>query len=353
MAKTVSGRKDEHMLLCAEENVESVTSAGFEDYRFDHLPYPELSLEQIDTGLDLWQKRLSFPLLVGSITGGTERAKKINLRLAAGASAGGLGLCLGSLRIAIDDPSTLPTFDVRREYPLLPLLLGNIGAWQLVGKEGLRYIEGVGELVKKLQLDGMIVHFNPLQELIQPEGDRDFRGAIAGLNELATKLAVPIIIKEVGCGFSAAAAAQARELAIDGIEVAGRGGTDFAKIEAKRSKDISAIAVAQTFSEWGERTTDSLVNLYHVFPSLPLIASGGLRNGLDLAIALRLGASAGAMALPFLRAAVKGEREVRSLIERLKMELKTAMLLTGSPSIVHLKKAPLRRVVTYLSTEVK
>ena len=335
-------RKSDHIRICLEEEVEVGRDPGWADYRFDHQALPEIKLDEVNPATELLGRRLAWPFLTGAMTGGTKQAWQLNALLAVGAEACGCGMVLGSLRPALEDASALASFDVRHEAPCLPLLLGNIGAAQLAVAGIETRILG---LCLRLRLDGIIVHLNPLQEALQPEGDRDWRGLRSRIAELRIAMAregMALGIKEVGSGISRSTARWIGGLRPDLVETAGLGGTSWARIEGLRSPDDTGSRVARTFETWGHPSVESLASLRKAAPGIPAVASGGLRTGLDLAIALRLGASAGAMALPLLRAAVASEAALASLMNALRKELCLAMFVTGSRTLGDLRRAPIR-----------
>lgn len=335
-------RKADHLRICREDPVDGPGGTGLDGFRFDHRPLPGLDLDTVDTGTTLLGRTLGWPFLVGAMTGGTAEAGDLNRRLSVAAEASGCGFSLGSLRAALEDPAALPSYDARAWAPRLPLLLGNIGAAQLAAPG----IEGrLADLCRRLGLDGLVVHLNPLQEALQPEGDRDWRGLagrVAALRDALAAAGVPLGLKEVGSGFSAAAAGEVARLRPALVETAGTGGTSWARVESRRAPDAARRRAGETFAGWGHSLAASLAVLRARVPGVPVVASGGLRDGLQLAVALRLGASAGAMARPLLQAAAGGAGAVESLLEAVRLELRVAMFAAGCRTLADLRRAPLR-----------
>ncbi len=335
-------RKADHIRICLEEDVSGGVDAGWAGYRFDHAALPGIAFDQVDPSTILLGRRLAWPFLVGALTGGTDRAGRFNLLLARAAEASGCGMVLGSLRAALEDPAAEASFDVRAAAPGLPLLLGNLGAAQLA-RDGIE--ARLSGLCDRLRLDGVVVHLNPLQEALQVEGDRDWRGLAARIEALRAALAREgrlLGVKEVGSGFSPGMARWLGRLRPDWVETAGAGGTSFARVEGRRTRDAAMRRAGETFAAWGHPSVESLAAVRAGAPGVPVVASGGLRSGLDLARAIRLGASAGAMALPLLKAAAAGGTAAGSLLEALRLELRVAMFATGSRSLDDLRRVPMR-----------
>lgn len=339
-------RKNSHLTICLEEQVEypSGDANGFGLYRFDHDALPEISKKSVDLTTVLFGKRLAAPLLVGAMTGGTERAGEINRRLALAAEKCQVGFALGSQRKMLEDSTTRASYAVREHAPKLPLLIGNVGAVQLNYGVGLKELK---QLVSGVGCDAFNFHLNPLQEAIQPEGDTDFTSLIPKLIELIPQMGVPVILKEVGSGISETTALKLKKLPIAGIETAGVGGTSWSKIESLRSSDSIQRSTGELFARWGIPTAESVQICRKTLPQITLIASGGMRNGIEVAKAIALGADAAALALPFLKAAEKSVEAAVEAIERVIEELRTAMFVTGTSSIQELKKKQLKRLRDY------
>jgi isopentenyl-diphosphate Delta-isomerase len=329
-------RKAEHIQICLESDVQFKTQgSGFDRYQFSHSCLPELDYSEIDLTTKLLGKQLGAPILISSMTGGTLQAKEINYRLAEVAQEYGLAMGVGSQRVAIEQPQVADTFQVRKIAPDI-LLLANLGAIQL------NYRYGVDECLKAVELlaaDALILHLNPLQECIQPNGDTNFKGLLDRIATVCERLPVPVIIKEVGNGISAEMAHQLIVAGVSGIDVAGAGGTSWAKVESERAKTALQRRLGQTFGDWGIPTTECITTIRQLAPTLPLIASGGLRNGLDIAKAIALGADVAGLALPFLQAADESTMAVRELVQILMAEIQTVLFCTGNANLAALQQA--------------
>jgi isopentenyl-diphosphate Delta-isomerase len=342
-AAATQTRKADHLRVCLEEDVQfHHTTTGLERYRFIHCCLPELNYSDIDLTTRFLGKSLAVPLLISSMTGGTDLAQQINYRLAAVAQQYGLAMGVGSQRIAVENPQVIPTFAVRSVAPDI-LLFANLGAVQLNYTYGLAECQRV---VDHLEADALILHLNPLQEAVQSKGDTNFRGLLDKIAVLCRKLPVPVIAKEVGNGISAKMAQRLIEAGISAIDVAGAGGTSWAKVESERAKDARQRRLGQTFANWGIPTADCLQAVRSVAPDLPLIASGGLRNGLDAAKTLALGADLAGLALPFLQAAAESEAALQTLTETLIAELTTVLFCTGTATLAELRSAQVLEVLT-------
>jgi isopentenyl-diphosphate Delta-isomerase len=329
-------RKADHLRICLEDDVQfrNLTN-GLDKYRFDHACLPELDFSEVDLSTKFLNKTLKAPILISSMTGGTEQAKKINYRLAIAAQKHGLAMGVGSQRIAVENPDTAHTFAVRSLAPDI-LLFANLGAVQLNYTYG---VEQCLRVVEILKADALILHLNPLQECIQPNGDIKFKGLLAKIKQLCQQIDVPVIAKEVGNGISAKMAAKLIEAGIDVIDVAGAGGTSWAKVESARAGNNLQRRLGETFADWGISTADCIVDVRKQYPELPLIASGGLRNGLEIAKAIALGADLGGLAFPFLQAASESETALDELIELLITEIKTVLFCTGNQNLSALKRS--------------
>lgn len=333
---TIQDRKADHLRICLEDDVQChQITTGLENYRFIHCGLPELSYDQVDISTTFLGKALKTPLLISSMTGGTEQARLINQRLAMTAQKFGLAMGVGSQRVAVEKPELANTFNVRRYAPDA-LLLANLGAVQLNYSYGQEHCQRV---VDWLEADALILHLNPLQECVQTRGDTDFSGLMAKIETLCAQLPVPVIAKEVGNGISGNLAQKLLNLGISAIDTAGAGGTSWARVESERAVDVKQRRLGQTFADWGIPTTECIVAVRAIAPKIPLIASGGLRNGLDVAKTLALGADIAGMALPFLKAADHSEAALDTLTDILIAELKTALFCTGQGNLKDLRQA--------------
>jgi isopentenyl-diphosphate delta-isomerase len=323
-------RKAEHLSLALDERMQA--GAGvFASYRFEHQAVPELDLAAVDTSTTFLGKRLAAPLLISCMTGGTELANRINLNLAEAAERWGIAVGVGSQRKALEEPAQAASFRVRQVAPSAPLL-ANLGAVQLnygVGPEECR------QVVEMIGADALALHLNPLQEAIQPEGQTNFAGLLPKLRRVVEALPVPVIAKEVGCGISEAAARALAGVGIRILDTAGAGGTNWARIEASRA---GRPELGEAFADWGIPTPESIRQVRRV-PGLTVVASGGIRNGVDVAKALALGADLAGLAYPFLAAAQESPERVGERIAALVGELKIAMFCLGARNLAELGQA--------------
>jgi len=331
----IGKRKDEHLDLAAHGDVGfRRTTTLFEAIRFVHDALPELSLDEIDTSVTVLGKPLRAPLLIAGMTGGTERAARINRELAALAEARGYAFGLGSQRAMQRDPSVAPSYTVREVAPTA-LILGNVGLVQATRSSS----DEVAALASAVGADALCLHLNPAQEAVQPGGDRDFRGGLEALGRLVRELPVPVVVKETGCGISSGVARRLRGAGVRHLDVSGAGGTSWVAVESLRADEVQR-GLGETFREWGIPTAASVALASgHGFETL--FATGGVASGLDVAKALALGASAAGLARPVLKAFEAGGREAAErLFDRVEAELRTAMLLVGARTVEGLRRAP-------------
>jgi isopentenyl-diphosphate delta-isomerase len=335
----IGQRKDEHIDIVINEGVTMSRTTGFENFAFIHQALPEIDLTEISLATTFLGHQLSAPLLISSMTGGTERGQEINRHLAEAARELGLAMAVGSQRIMLEDPQAIPSFSVVREVAPDIALFGNLGAIQFNYGMALDDLKEAADLI---HADGMFLHLNPLQESIQPEGQTNFSGLLDKIGEMAQSLAIPLLIKEVGGGIAPNLARKLAERHVQGIDVSGAGGTSWAAIEGMRTTDPARRRLAQVFANWGIGTARSLILCRRVLPTFPLIASGGIRNGLDAAKALALGANLVGLAYPLLKPATTGTKEVIEVLRQFLTEIQVAMFLTGSKTVNDLKT---RRVI--------
>ena len=329
----IAARKQAHLDLCAHGDVEARGSTLLEEVHLFHEALPELSAAEVDTGISLFGRRLSAPVYISGMTGGTERAAAINRTLAAVAQKAGFGFGLGSQRAMWTDPELAATYRVRDEAPDVALL-GNVGVVQARAFG----TAAVAELVEAVGADALCVHLNPAQELVQDEGDRDFRGGIETIAALVEALRVPVIAKETGCGLSPVTLARLRAAGVEWVVASGAGGTTWPGVEALRGSARQR-AVGAMLREWGIPTAASVA--YARRAGFATLASGGIRGALDVVRALALGAHAAGMALPFLRAyECGGARAVATLCEELTEGVRALLLLSGARRPVDLASAP-------------
>ena len=333
MKAMLEQRKADHIRINLDHDVSSSLTTGLERYRFIHQAVPELDLAQVDTATTLLGKRLGAPLLISSMTGGTERAREINRRLARAAQAHGIAMGVGSQRAALFHPELAETFHVRDMAPDI-LLLANLGAVQLnYGYD----VEHCREAVEKIGADALILHLNPLQEAVQPEGNTNFSGLLNKIETVCRTLGVPVIAKEVGWGISEQAARQLAGAGVAAIDVAGGGGTSWSEVEKRRATLPAQRRIAGRFRDWGIPTAESILMAKRGAPHLPIIASGGLRGGVDTAKCIALGASAAGIARPFLKAAAQSDEAAGEAVSETITELRIAMFAAGAASIEALR----------------
>jgi len=327
-------RKADHIRICLEEDVQChQTTNGLERYRFTHCCLPEVDYNDINISTTFLGKHLGAPLLISSMTGGTEQAGMINQRLAQVAQHYKIAMGVGSQRVAVEKPQVADTFAVRKYAPDV-LLFANLGAVQLNYKYGL---DECLRVVDILEADALILHLNPLQECIQPKGDTNFGGLLDKISKICSQLQVPVIAKEVGNGIGAAMAEKLIAAGVTAIDVAGAGGTSWAKVESERAENALQRRLGRTFADWGLPTAECITSIRAIAPNIPLIASGGLRHGLDVAVAIALGADIAGLAMPFLQAAAVSEAAVYELAEVLVAEIATVLFCTGNTTLYQLK----------------
>ncbi len=331
-------RKDEHLDVVLNRDVRTGKTSGFETVHFEHCALPELHLDQIDLSTVFLGKKMRAPFLISSMTGGPAKAAEINENLARAAGQLGIAFAVGSQRIALEGEGQAGFGRSLRDALGDMPLLSNIGAAQLGAPDG---IANAGRVVEMIGADALIVHLNPLQEAVQHGGDRDWRGLLARIEELVKQLPVPVIVKEVGFGISGRLAAQLYEIGVHIIDVAGAGGTSWAAVEAERAPNEHLRRIAETFREWGIPTARALVDVRAACPDATVIASGGIKTGLDAAKAIRLGANLAAQAAGVLPAALESADAVVAHFEDRIAELRIACFCSGSAALDDLRRAPL------------
>lgn len=328
-------RKLDHIETCLDEDIEArCKTTGFEDIELVHQASPEINFEEIDLQSSLFGKKLDAPIIICPMTGGHERGQEINLNLAKGAQELNVGFAVGSQRAAIENPDLERTYKVREKAPDI-LLMGNLGVAQLNQDYGVNQIE---KAIEMIDADGLGLHFNPLQEAIQPEGDTNFKGTLKKISDIVSQTDYPIYLKETGAGINAAIASEFVRAGAKAIDISGLGGTSWAGVEAKREKTTHRRG--EIFWDWGLPTAVSTAEVSGSV-NIPVISSGGIRSGLDAAKALALGAELVGVGLPLFRASIEGPNAVINWLNELIHEIKIAMFLTGSKNIEDLQKAPL------------
>ncbi|WP_293033753.1 type 2 isopentenyl-diphosphate Delta-isomerase [Natronococcus sp.] len=324
-------RKDDHIRIIEEEDVET-RGTGFEDVELIHEALPEIHRDEIDTSTTFFGAEVAAPIVIESMTGGHPNTTKINRALAEAAQQTGVAMGVGSQRagLELDDEELLESYTVVRDAAPDAVLYGNVGAAQLLEYD----LADVERAVEMIDADAMAVHLNFLQEAVQPEGDVDARGCLAEIERVADGLSVPVVVKETGNGISRETARRLADAGVDAIDVAGKGGTTWSGIESYRAAAVGADRqeqIGKLFRAWGVPTAVSTLEAAAEHDTV--IASGGVRSGLDVAKAIAMGASAGGLAKPFLAPAGQGTDAVVDLLETLELELRTAMFVTGAESI--------------------
>lgn len=335
----IERRKQRHIRLSLKEDVQADVGTGFEDIRLIHRALPEIDLEDVSTGVELFGRRLSAPLIISAITGGTEDAKEINATLASAAEELGIGIGVGSQRIALENPSTEHTFRVVRETAPSSLVIGNLGCPQL--SLGLGVTEA-RRCVDMIEADALAIHMNPLQEAIQVEGETRYRGILSKVGEVVDGIDVPVVMKETGCGVAREEAVKIEEAGVKGLDVSGVGGTSWAAVEHHIAKEVGERdreALGEALWNWGIPTGVSVVETSQS-TKLKIIASGGIRTGVEMAKAIALGAEAVGIAKPFLERAVEGPDSLREHIRLILREFRTVMFLVGAKEVEELKRVP-------------
>ncbi len=314
------------------------TSTGFETIRFAHNALPEVDFAAIDLSCTFLGRKCRAPLLISSMTGGPSRAEAINTTLAEVAQSLGLAFAVGSQRIALETANASGfSKDLRRRAPDVPIL-ANIGAAQLHDWKGVEYLN---RAIDMIEADALIIHLNPLQEVLQDNGDRNWKGVLNRIEEAVTALPCPIVVKEIGCGISAAVAVKLNAVGVNIIDIAGAGGTSWAAVVAESASPQKSRNIAETFRDWGIPTAQAIRDARAALPHISLIASGGMRNGLDAAKALRLGANMVGFAGSILEQTLKGRLGLQVQFEAIIEELRVTAFCTGSQNLDQLRQAPL------------
>lgn len=336
----IGARKQDHIRICLEDQSQfGALSAGFERLYFEHRAFPELALSEVDLRTEFLGKELEAPIIVSSMTGGPELGAKINRSLAEGVEASGLGLGVGSQRIALEHPETQASFEIRRYAPNA-LLFANFGAVQL----NLGYGEAEARrAVEMIGADALYLHANPLQEAVQEGGDTDFRGLLERIGELTAKLPFPVLVKEVGAGIDPATLEALVGRGVAAVDVSGAGGTSWARVEGLRAESETARGLGETFRDWGMPTALLVAEGRRRVPDAKIIASGGLRSGLDAAKALALGADLVSIAKPVLAAALESGAAVHQVLERWKRELAVAFFCVGAKDLTEFRRKAVLR----------
>ncbi len=342
MMDQTAKRKSSHVDIVLNEKIDYQKSTGFEKYEFVHNALPEIDYSEIDVGTKFFSHKFSAPIIVSSMTGGFKRARSINATLAEFCKEKNIGMGVGSQRQALNNSDYLETFKVVRRVAKNIFVMSNIGAAQVADGFAL---DNARKIIDMIEANAIAVHLNALQEMIQPEGDRNFHGVVKGISKMVKKIGIPVIVKETGAGISAEAARKLIEVGVSAIDVSGAGGTSWSAIETLRRTEKR---IGKSFWNWGIPTSEALIRV-NSLPSrkkIRLISSGGIRNGVDVAKSIALGADICAAAQPFLKALDKAG--VNGLVKEFDAwveELKGAMFLTGSINLSQLKKVKLAKAI--------
>ncbi|GAA0320912.1 type 2 isopentenyl-diphosphate Delta-isomerase [Oceanobacillus sp. FSL W7-1293] len=334
MEKGINQRKTEHIRLCLEGDVEGVNkSTGLEGIHFLHNALPEIDFADISLETSFLGKALQAPFLVSSMTGGSELATTINQNLAIAAEQKGWALAIGSTRAFLESEQHKDSFLIRRQAPTVPLIV-NIGAVQLNYGYG---AEECQRIIDKTEADSIVLHLNSLQEAVQDGGDLNFKDLLPKIEQVCKQVEAPVGVKEVGFGIDGEAAKRLYDAGISYIDVAGAGGTSWSQVEKLRSKDPLKRAAAEAFNNWGNPTKDCLVTVRSQLPDAPLVASGGMKTGVDAAKAITIGADIIGYARHLLQAATESAEAVVQTMEQLELELKMTMFGVGAVDLNELK----------------
>jgi isopentenyl-diphosphate delta-isomerase len=322
-------RKDDHLHINLKKDVSSDIRTGFEQYAFDHCALPELDFGKISTSIKFLGFGLNYPILVSSMTGGTKEGDLINIHLAEAAQELNIAMGVGSQRAAIEGNDKTRGIELRKYAPTIPLF-ANLGAIQL--NYGFS-IEECKKAVEMIKADALILHLNSLQEALQQNGQTNFAGLSKKIELVCSKMEIPVIVKEVGWGISAATAKRLVDLGVAVIDVAGAGGTSWSEVEKHRSQDDVHHRISAQFRGWGIPTADAIIQVHDALPNTPIIASGGLKRGMELAKSIALGASLGGFAGALLKPAAISMEKVLEVVDEITLELRLTMFAAGLGNI--------------------
>lgn len=335
----IQRRKDEHLRIAIEEDVSSGLTNGFEDFTLLHQALPELDLGQVDISTTFLGYSLAAPILISSMTGGSMMTARLNQTLAMAAEASGVTIAVGSVRSGLENPSFAETYNIRKFAPNA-LIFSNLGAVQL------NYGFGVEDCKRAIEIvgaDGIFLHLNALQEVLQSNGDLNWSGLLNKIEEITHALDRPVLVKEVGWGINRRTVKALENAGVAAVDIAGAGGTSWSQVEMYRQTDPMLRRLAADFRSWGLTTVECLEDIFEDDkPGIPVIASGGLRNGIELTKALALGASLGGFARALLPAAEKGVEALTDELEIIKRELRIALFACGVSKIADCDQSIIR-----------
>jgi isopentenyl-diphosphate delta-isomerase len=335
----IEKRKLRHIHVSLDKNVETDITTGFEDIRLIHKALPEIDLDEVSTETTLFSKKLAAPLIISAITGGTVEAAKINEVLAEVAEEKQIGIGVGSQRIAIDQPETIPTFSIVREKAPSTFVMGNLGCPQLSLGWGVQETE---KCIEMIDADAIALHMNPLQEAVQVNGDTNYRGVYNQVKVLHKSINTPLVMKETGAGIAWEDAVKMQKAGASGLEISGVGGTSWSAVEYYIAKEVEKQGreyLGEAFWNWGIPTAISVVETSKK-TDLTIISSGGIRTGVEIAKSISLGAHIGGIAKPFLEKAVQGQDALTEYVDNIIKEIKVTMFLVGAKNVDELKKVP-------------
>ncbi|MDP6641281.1 MAG: type 2 isopentenyl-diphosphate Delta-isomerase [Nitrososphaerales archaeon] len=337
-------RKREGIEVTLKENVQAKNSTTLlEDIILIHNALPEMNFDELDISTNFLNHKFSAPFIIDAMTGGTKEAAKINANLASAAEELGIGMGLGSQRAGLNSINTAETYAIARKKAPSAFLIANIGGAQLIDGLSLKKIK---KIIEMINADAIAIHLNPLQEMIQPEGEPKYKGVLDKISWISSEINVPVIVKETGCGISKEVAIKLEIAGVSAVNVAGLGGTSWAAVEhfrAEKRKMHNKAELGKLFWNWGIPTAVSLIEAKSSI-NIPIIASGGIRTGLDIAKCISLGASLVGTAQPLLSPAVKSSKEVITAIDKMIYEFKTSMFVTGSRTVSDLTNS--RHIIT-------
>jgi len=336
---SITERKNDHIQINLQKDVQSGRTTGLERFHILHQSLPDIDLKEVDPSTNFLGKKLSMPLIISSMTGGTETAGKINETLARTAERFNLAMGLGSMRIALEEPEKLMTFKVRQYSPSI-LLFANLGAIQL--NYGVS-LDDCNRVVDSIEADGLILHLNCLQEALQNDGNTNFKGLALKIERICRALTIPVIVKEIGWGLSEKAALTLINAGVSALDIAGAGGTSWSEVEKYRAVDNLQFETAAVFKDWGIPLVDSLLSIRKSNRTIPIIASGGIHSGVDIAKCLALGANLCGIASGFLKAAANSIEDTFFFAETIQKQFKVVMFAAGVKNIDELKKLTLSR----------
>lgn len=339
-SRQFESRKKDHIRLALSSKNQATGASGLDHIELLHEALPDLNFSEVQVSHKSFGKKIATPFLISSMTAGHSGSGSLNLLLAEAAESHGWQMGVGSQRRELNDLKAAEEWrQIRKKAPKVSLL-GNLGLTQLIQTK----ISDVERLVDALEASAMIIHLNPLQECVQPEGTPNFKGGVKALERLAKKLSVPVVVKETGCGFSKPTLKRLKKLGLGAVDVSGFGGTHWGRIEGDRNEDGALQSeVAHTMADWGISTVESLISAVAIKPDYEIWASGGVRSGLDAAKLLSMGADVVGFAMPILEAALKGEAALAKKMAVLEYELKTVLFCTGSKDVLQLQKRKLWR----------